>query len=117
MTLKKGASPQEVAAYLYKAIENDDFGAFKEAILKRYREQFEKNVRGISPEFWWDSGRRYVTDYGVSWHFDRIDSEDEKHAKLFFQRKHPDGSNRGRPVPVHVVIDEDGEWRVQTATP
>ncbi len=30
MALAKGASPQDVATYLYKAIENDDYEAFKE---------------------------------------------------------------------------------------
>jgi len=116
MVLEPGLTPEEVAELFYKAIESNDFERYKETIISFYREQLEKDIRGTNPEFWWDSGRRYVEEYGVSWHFHEVSVQNDNYAKLFFKRIQGDGSQRGMPLPIHLEVDIDGEWRVKTAT-
>lgn len=116
MTLKNGLTPQEVAEIFYKAIEEDNFETFKEAVIARYREQLNNKVRGVSPEFWWNAGRKYVEEFGVNWEFHELAQKSDERVKLFFVRIEEDGSQRGMPLPIHLIVDEDGEWRVETAT-
>jgi hypothetical protein len=74
-------------------------------------------VGASSRGFWWKAGRDMVGKFGVKYVFDHLDerfSTDQK-KKLFFKRLHPDGSQRGMPVPIHVVI-ENGAWKVAVAS-
>jgi hypothetical protein len=113
--LAAGASPRAVADEFYEALVAGDDERFKATVKKLYREQMER-ARGASPEFWWESGRRYVEEYGVRWEFDRTAEEEADHVKLFYRRLQADGSQRGSPLPIHLVVDDDGEWRVDVAS-
>lgn len=116
MAINSGLLPREVAEIFYNSIEENDFERFKETVLAHYRAQLEKNIRGVSPEFWWNSGRKYVEEFGVRWEFHEVGHESDEKVKLFFKRIQEDGSQRGMPVPIHLRVDEDGEWRVDVAT-
>ncbi|MBN1262140.1 MAG: NUDIX hydrolase [Anaerolineae bacterium] len=71
--------------------------------------------RGSSPDFWWSSGRRYAEEYGVTYHFHHTEPQDGSRIKLFFERRHPDGTRRGQPVPIHLER-EGADWRVRIAS-
>lgn len=114
MSLGKGLSPREVAEEFYAAIAAGDEERFKAALTTADREQMNR-VRGTSPEFWWDSGRRYAEEYGVTWEFDGVREETDDKVVLWFKRLNADGTQRGSPVPIHLVLDE-GEWRIETAS-
>jgi hypothetical protein len=116
VVLEKGLNSVEIAEIFYNAIEEDDFETFKETVKKQYREQLDKKIRGTSPEFWWNSGRKYVEEYGVRWEFHEVAEESPDKAKLFFVRIQKDGTQRGLPLPVHLIVDVDGEWRVDVAS-
>jgi hypothetical protein len=113
--LKPGASPVEVADEFYAALVAGDMERFKATVKAQYRQQMER-ARGASPEFWWESGRRYVEEYGVRWEYDHTAEEEADHVKLFYKRIQADGSQRGSPLPIHLVVDDDGEWRVDVAS-
>ena len=117
MSLEKGLTPREVAEKFYGAIVAGDTETFNDAVKNFYRVQMER-ARGTSPEFWWESGRRYAEEYGVSWEFHGVREETEAKVVLWFKRLNADGSQRGSPVPIHLIADpdDDGEWRVETAT-
>ena len=68
--------------------------------------------RGGSPDFWWETGRQRATEQGVTFSFRRVDREEPEYRKLFFDRWAADGSPQGRPVPIHLVFEEEG-WRVK----
>ena len=104
-------SPREVAETHYRAVCAGNRELWVATLVARSRQMAGR--RGGTPEFWWDAGRRYATEFGVTYHFEREDQMQADYCKLFFQRRHPDGSPRGRPVPIHLVR-EDGAWRVQT---
>jgi hypothetical protein len=117
VTLEKGLSPREVADKFYESIVARDIDRFKVTLKKTDREQMER-VRGTSPEFWWESGRRYVENYSVTWEFHAIREEGEDTVVLWFKRLNADGTQRGSVVPIHLTRDKDdgGEWRVEVAT-
>jgi hypothetical protein len=114
MPLETGSSPREVAEEFYEAIVAGDIERFKAALTGADREQMER-VRGTSPEFWWESGRRYAEEYGVTWEFHGVREETDDKVSLWFKRLNADGTQRGSPVPIHLVRDE-GEWRIETAS-
>lgn len=114
MPLEQGGSPREVAEEFYEAIAAGDIERFKAALTTADREQMER-VRGTSPEFWWESGRRYAEEYGVTWEFHGVREETDDKVILWFKRLNADGTQRGSPVPTHLVRDE-GEWRIETAS-
>lgn len=106
-------SPREVAETHYDAIVADDRERWLTTLTAHNRDMADK--RGSSPEFWWDTGRRYAKEFGVHYRFNRVEREEENRAKLFFDRLHADDSPRGRPVPIHLHREEDG-WRVYVVT-
>jgi hypothetical protein len=117
MSLDKGLTPKEVAEKFYGAIVAGDVETFKDTVKEFYRVQMER-ARGASPEFWWESGRRYAEEYGVTWTFHGVREENKTEVVLWFKRLNADGSQRGSLVPIHLIPDpdDDGEWRVETAT-
>jgi len=113
----KGAEPEEVASLFYDSMVEGDLDLWRETLTREHRESMD--VKGATPWFWWTTGRRYVESYGVRWQIhlgERRGDEAEGRIKLFFKRLNPDGSGRGMPVPITLVRDVDGEWRVESAT-
>jgi hypothetical protein len=108
--LAKG-TPRQVAELHYGAVVADDRDLWVSTIVESTRKR--AHLRGASPEFWWSAGRRFADEFGVTYHFHRADREEPEYHKLFFERIHPDGSRRGAPVPIHLVLEADG-WRVRT---
>jgi len=106
-------SPRQVAEMHYQSVVQDNRPRWLATLNAHEFSMADK--RGSSPDFWWETGRRYATEFGVTYHFDREDFQGEKRAKLFFKRIQADGSQRGRPVPIHLVLEEDG-WRVRMVT-
>lgn len=107
------ASPREVAEIHYRALVEGNWDLWGATLTADNRAAASR--RGSSPSFWWDTGRRYVTEYGVTYRFNRSEGIDETHVKLFFDRLGPDGTPRGMPVPIHLVL-EDERWRVSIAS-
>ena len=111
--LLEDASPQQVAELHYQAIVQGDRELWLATLTAEYRAMADR--RGSTPDFWWQTGRRYATQYGVTYRFQRVDQEEPDRVKLFFYRLNADGSQRGMPVPIHLVKEEDG-WRVEMVT-
>ena len=109
----EGLSAREVAELHYKAIADGDRAVWVTTLSQRNREMADR--RGSSPDFWWDTGRRYATRYGVYYRFRQVGIEEPGYQKLFFDRLNADGSRRGRPVPIHMIL-EDEVWRVKMVT-
>lgn len=108
-----GASPRQVAELHYRSIVEGEHPLWLETLTAENRAI--ANQKGSSPNFWWQTGRRYATQYGVTYRFQRVDREEPERCKLFFYRLSPDGSQRGSPVPIHLVREEEG-WRVEIAS-
>ncbi len=87
----------------YQALENDDKPGFEATCFE-----------STSTSFWWTTGRRYVTKYGVRWVYHAIEPQPNGY-KVFFRRIQADGSQRGSPVPCTVKA-ENGRWLVYTST-
>lgn len=94
-----------VALAHYAAIEADDEAAFEASCWP-----------STSTQFWWTTGRRYVTNYGVHWEYQRSDAQQGDRIKLWFIRIQADGSQRGMPLPCTVRQDEAGQWVVYSAS-
>ncbi len=109
----EGLSAREVAELHYKAIFEGERAVWVATLCERNREMADR--RGSSPDFWWDTGRRYATRYGVHYRFRQVSIEDPDYQKIFFDRLNADGSRRGRPVPIHMVLEGD-TWGVKTAS-
>ena len=109
----EGLSAREVAELHYKTIFEGHRAAWVATLSERNREMADR--RGSSPDFWWDTGRRYATRYGVHYLFRQVGIEEPDYQKIFFDRLNADESRRGRPVPIHMVLEDDG-WRVKTAS-
>jgi hypothetical protein len=56
-----------------------------------------------------------VERHGVYYEFDRVANASATEQKLFYKRFNADGSQRGRPVPIQLFL-EDGEWRVKVVS-
>jgi hypothetical protein len=93
----------ETVSAHYRALENDDKAGFDATCFP-----------SSSIQFWWSTGRRYVTSYGVRWEYHHIEGQ-PKGYKVFFRRIQADGSQRGSPVPC-TVRSENGRWLVYTST-
>ncbi len=91
----------------------DDRALWLATLTAHERDMADK--RGSSPDFWLQTGRRYATEYGVTYRFRRVDREEPEYRKLFFDRLNADGSPRGRPVPIHLALEKDGR-RVKMVT-
>lgn len=109
----EGLSAREVAELHYKAIADGDRTLWVATLCQRNRQMADR--RGSSPEFWWETGRVYATRYGVYYCFRQVGIEEPDYEKLFFDRLNADGSRRGRPVPIHMVLEGD-TWGVKTAS-
>jgi len=109
----EGLSAGEVAQLHYNSVYEGDRETWVATLSARNREMADR--RGSSPDFWWDTGRRYATRYGVYYRFRQASIEEPEYQKLFFDRLNADGSRRGRPVPIHMVLEDDG-WRVKIAS-
>ncbi|MCF2136613.1 MAG: hypothetical protein K9W43_05155 [Candidatus Thorarchaeota archaeon] len=105
----------KVAQRHYDLLQQEDKVKWAETICKSRRKGAVNRTRGDSADFWWDTGRRYWEQYGVYYKFDHVDREKPDYCKLFFKRFNRDGSQRGQPVPIH-LIKEDGEWKVETGS-
>lgn len=111
--LPRDASSSEVAAMHYRALAGDDRELWVLTLKALYREMADR--RGSTPHTWWQAGRTMTGEHGVTYEFERVDQQDEERCKLFFKRLNADGSQRGQPVPIH-LIREAGEWRVNIAS-
>jgi|Deesub1362A_J573_1020465.scaffolds.fasta_scaffold02086_4 hypothetical protein len=107
------ASPRQVAELHYRSIVEGDHSLWIETLSGENRAIAGR--KGSSPDFWWKTGRHYATKYGVTYRFQRVEYEEPNRCKLFFLRLNPDGSQRGSPVPIHLVREEEG-WRVEIAS-
>lgn len=104
---------REVAELHYQAVVEGNLDLWRATLKADYRPMVGR--RGSTPDFWWRTGRKYATEYGVTYRFLRVDRADEHRQKLFFERLNADGTPRGMPVPIHLVRGEEG-WRVEMAT-
>lgn len=111
--LPQGSSAEEVSSTHYRALVEGDHDLWRATLKTSYRKAAE--VRGSMPHTWWEAGRRMVEGHGVTYELERVAEAADTEKKLFFYRLNSDGSQRGRPVPIHLVL-EDGEWRVNVAS-
>lgn len=117
LALEPGASAKDVAAAFYAAIIAQDTKAYAETLTATNRQQYESGKYGSSPDLWWRAARKMIEEKGiVRYEFDRVAEDTPQKQKLFFKRILADGSQLGSPVPI-ILLPENGEWRVDTATP
>ena len=103
-----------VAIRHYKALMENDYETWRETLVDYIKEKAD--VKGSSAYFWWTTGRKYVEKYGVYYTFYREASvDDPNRRKFFFKRKNPDGTDRGMPVPI-VLVKENDQWKVESAS-
>ena len=102
-------SALEIATLHYELVLDDKKEEWAKTIKKSFRERLEDRV--VSPYYWWKTGRRYQEQNGYFYTFKHKDERQssEKHIKLFFHRLNKEGKPQGQ-VPIHVIINEDGEW-------
>ena len=117
--VKAGMKPEEIAILHYELLMDDN----KEEWLKTFRKfhQGQADRHGSSPDLYWRTVRRYVTELGYSYKFKNKDEKqsDDRHVKLFFTRLNKEGKPQGAgPVPIHLVKDpeDNDEWRVDVTT-
>jgi catechol 2,3-dioxygenase-like lactoylglutathione lyase family enzyme len=110
--LPQNASAPEVASVHYRALVEGDHQLWRATLRERYQQSAD--VRGSTPHTWWNAGRRMV-EHNVYYEFERVANSTETEQKLFFKRFNSDGSQRGRPVPIQLFL-ENGEWRVKIAS-
>lgn len=113
--VKPGMSAKEIATLHYELL----LEGKKEEWVKTIKQMLQPRVNdsGGSPFYWWKTGRRYQEQYGYSYTFKHKDERQssDKHIKLFFHRLNKEGKPQGQ-VPIHIIIDEDGEWRVDVSS-
>ncbi|MCD6458593.1 MAG: hypothetical protein J7K82_07055 [Thermoproteales archaeon] len=99
----------------YNSLMENDYKTWLETLSKDIKENAD--IKGSTAYFWWETGRRYVEKYGVRYEFHKIDARysSKNRVKIFFKRLNPDGSLRGSPVPI-VLIVENHEWKVVQAS-
>jgi len=111
--LPSNASPRAIAQIHYDAVVSNNKDQWLETLTSNNRRIY--NTKGSSPYFWWETGRKYAEKYGVYYTFLKVGEKSERRVKLFFTRHNKDGSQRGMPVPITLVL-ENGEWRVDQAS-
>ncbi|MDQ7778976.1 MAG: hypothetical protein RDV41_04620 [Planctomycetota bacterium] len=112
----QGGTAEEIAALHYEALKQGDKDIWAKTLTKSNSDSLA--VKGGAATFWWDTGRRYVQSYGVYYQYKTTESFSPPAAdktKLFFYRRQADGSERGMPVPIRLII-ENGLWRVEQAS-
>ena len=111
--LPRKASPRAIAQIHYDSVVSNDKNLWLKTLTANNKKL--SDTKGSSPYFWWETGRKYAEKYGVYYTFLRVAEESERRVKLFFTRHNKDGSQRGMPVPITLVL-ENGEWRVDQAS-
>ena len=113
--VKPGMSALEIATLHYELLLEGNKDEWVKTI--RQSKQSTVNSRGHGPFYWWKTGQRYKEQYGYSYTFKHKDERQssEKHIKLFFHRINKEGKQQGQ-VPIHIIVDEDGEWRVDVSS-
>jgi len=115
--LAAGAPAKDVAAAFYAAIIAQDTNAYAETLTASNREAYASGKYGNSPSLWWNAARKMIDEKGiVRYEFDRIAEDTPNKVKIFFKRILKDGNTLGSPVPI-VLVPDNGEWRVDIATP
>ena len=99
----------------YDMLQQEDIKKWAATLTEENREKALNQVYGDSPDYWWKTGRRNFTLYGVSYRFHHVEYAENEYCKLFFVRLNPDGSERGMPVPIYLK-KEKGKWRVEQAS-
>ena len=115
--VKSGMSPREIAELHYKLCLEGNKEEWAKTIKSSLRNRIDD--RGVSPYYWWKTGRRYKEQYGYSYTYKLKDEKQssETHVKLFFHRLNNSGNKQGQ-VPIHLIKDEDdgNEWRVDVSS-
>ena len=106
--------PKAVAELHYKMLEENNFDGWV-ATLTQEKQQ-AANVSGSSPYYWWTTGRRYVDQHGYRYKFHHEDKTGDPNRKKYFFSRLKDGKPSGMPVPIHVIKDVDGTWKVDQAS-
>jgi hypothetical protein len=109
--IPKGASAQKVGELHYISAMKGDRKTWEATLTQRNRDTLER--RG-TPFYWWDTACQRA-EIGVTYKYERDDKVSEKRAKLFFKRFNKDGSQRGKSVPLTLIMEE-GEWRIHIAS-
>lgn len=109
--IPKGASAQKVGQIHYDSAMKGDRKRWEATLTERNRHTLEH--RG-TPFYWWDTACQRAA-IGVSYQFEREHQATDTRAKLFFKRFNKDGTQRGKPVPL-TLIKENNEWRVHIAS-
>lgn len=63
-----------------RAIVADDRALWLATLTAHERDMADK--RGSSPDFCWQAGRRYATEYGVTYRFRRVDREEPEYRLI-----------------------------------
>ncbi|MBN1329656.1 MAG: hypothetical protein JXA54_09300 [Candidatus Heimdallarchaeota archaeon] len=113
--VKPGMSPEEIATLHYELALEGNKEEWAKTIKKFLRERLDDS--GSSPFYWWKTCQRYKEQYGYSYTFKNKDEKQssDNHIKFFFHRLNKEGNPQGQ-VPIHIIIDEDGEWRVDVSS-
>ncbi|MHA1220927.1 MAG: hypothetical protein ACTSQB_04270 [Candidatus Heimdallarchaeota archaeon] len=115
--VKPGMSAKEIAELHYELIMENDREEWLKTFKKHHQDQADRY--GSSPDLYWRTGRKYIDELGYSYKYKNIveDQSNDKHIKYFFFRLSKEGKPQGSgQVPIHVVIDDDGEWRIDIAS-
>ena len=109
---KKNLDADEVAKKHYNLLMDDKYEEWLKTLNERARRQADTTMRGFKAEFYWNSGRKWVTEYGIRYEFEREGRSFMANTRtFFFNRVGKDGKNVGHPVKI-VMKPEDGEWKV-----
>jgi hypothetical protein len=95
----------------YACLEAGDWDGFVATIAPINLSGGRRGTAGM----WFDAGRKMVEQHGVHYVFDHLESHPGPRYKVFYRRIHPDGSQRGMPLPC-TVTPEGGRWLVYSST-
>ncbi|MHA1382700.1 MAG: hypothetical protein ACTSR3_02980 [Candidatus Helarchaeota archaeon] len=108
---KEVEKAKAVALAHYKLIQENN----KEEWMNTIKKISQKNAE----RYWWPTGRKRIEQQGMSYTFKFFDERysTPKRLKFFFNRLDKDGKPSGTgQVPVILVKDENGEWKVDVAS-
>ncbi|MGC9781519.1 MAG: hypothetical protein HZR80_19930 [Candidatus Heimdallarchaeota archaeon] len=115
--VKPGMSAVEIATLHYELIMENNYDEWLKTFRKFHQERADRY--GSSPQLYWKTGRKYIDKLEYSYKFKLVEEKysTDDHKKIFFHRLNKEGKKQGSgQVPIHIVIDEDGEWRVDVAS-
>jgi len=112
------SNPQDVAEKHYKYLVENDIEMWKETLMSDMKQRMESGRYGSSGQYWWKAGRKLVDEGKIKYEFHREETKylSPNTKKYFFIRVKPDGEQMGYPLPISVMKDEDGRWKVISAT-